>query len=63
MTVSWSNCRGRPPYGDLAANAATVLAKPAGKTPKALAAAIAEKLRLVADIAAVERISIIPVIP
>jgi hypothetical protein len=40
-----------------------VLEKPAGKTPKALAAAIAEKLRLVADIAAVERISIIPVIP
>jgi len=40
-----------------------VLAKPAGKTPKALAAPIAEKLRLVADIAAVERISIIPVIP
>lgn len=37
-------------HGDLATNAAMVLAKPAGKNPKELAAALAERLRLVPDV-------------
>src|SRR3984957_21245789 len=35
-----------PSHGDLSTNAAMVLAKPAGMNPRALAEAIAEKLRL-----------------
>jgi arginyl-tRNA synthetase len=41
-------------HGDLATNAAMVLAKPAGQNPRALAEKIAESLRGDADIAAVE---------
>ena len=41
-------------HGDLATNAAMVLAKPAGKNPKELAATIAERIRLAADVEKVE---------
>jgi arginyl-tRNA synthetase len=41
-------------HGDLATNAAMVLAKPAGKNPKELAATIAERMRLAADVEKVE---------
>ena len=41
-------------HGDLATNAAMMLAKPAGKNPKELAATIAERIRLAADVEKVE---------
>ena len=41
-------------HGDLATNAAMVLAKPAGKNPKELAALIAERIRLAADVEKVD---------
>jgi arginyl-tRNA synthetase len=41
-------------HGDLATNAAMMLAKPAGKNPKKLAATIAEHIRLAADVEKVE---------
>ena len=41
-------------HGDLATNAAMSLAKPAGKNPKELAATIAERIRLAADVEKVE---------
>lgn len=41
-------------HGDLATNAAMVLAKPTGQNPRALAEKLAEALRLDADVAAVE---------
>ena len=41
-------------HGDLATNAAMMLAKPAGKNPKELAATIAERIRLGADVEKVE---------
>ncbi|MEX6724214.1 arginine--tRNA ligase [Parapedomonas caeni] len=43
-----------PAHGDLATNAALVLAKPAGKPPRAIAELLAERLRADADVAAVE---------
>ena len=43
-----------PSHGDLATNAAMVLAKPAGTNPRALAALIAPKLEQVADVTGVE---------
>ena len=41
-------------HGDLATNAAMMLAKPAGKNPKELAATIAERMRLAPDVEKVE---------
>ncbi len=41
-------------HGDLATNAAMILAKPAGKNPKELAATIAERIGLAADVEKVE---------
>jgi len=41
-------------HGDLATNAAMVLAKPSRKNPKELAATIAERMRLAADVEKVE---------
>ena len=43
-----------PTHGDMATNAAMVLAKEAGKKPRELADAIAEKLRADAKVAKVE---------
>ncbi len=43
-----------PSHGDLATNAAMVLAKPAGTNPRALADALAAHLRLLPDVEAVE---------
>ena len=43
-----------PAHGDLAVNAAMVLAKPAGTNPRALAEAMADKLRALPAVAAVE---------
>jgi len=43
-----------PSHGDLATNAAMVLAKPAGTNPRALAEALAEQLRAVNGVDAVE---------
>ncbi|WP_296675020.1 arginine--tRNA ligase [Novosphingobium sp.] len=43
-----------PAHGDLATNAAMVLAKPAGINPRALAEALAEQLRQVAGVSSVE---------
>lgn len=43
-----------PSHGDLAVNAAMVLAKPAGMKPRDLADKIAERLREASDVAAVE---------
>ena len=43
--ASWSSRRAMPSHGDMATNAAMVLAKDAGKKPRELADAIAEKLR------------------
>jgi arginyl-tRNA synthetase len=42
-----------PAHGDLATNAAMVLAKPAGTSPRALAEAIAERLRALPEVEAV----------
>jgi arginyl-tRNA synthetase len=43
-----------PAHGDLATNAAMVLAKPAGTSPRALAEALAAELRQAADVVSVE---------
>src|SRR5690606_28611468 len=43
-----------PTHGDLATNAAMVLAKSVGENPRALAERLAEALRADADVAAVE---------
>lgn len=43
-----------PAHGDMATNAAMVLAKPAGTNPRALAELIAERLRGLADVETVE---------
>ena len=43
--ASWSSRRATPRHGDMATNAAMVLAKEAGKKPRELAELIAEKLR------------------
>jgi arginyl-tRNA synthetase len=43
-----------PAHGDLATNAAMVLARPAGTNPRALAAAIAPRLAALADVEAAE---------
>ncbi|PZO73119.1 MAG: arginine--tRNA ligase, partial [Mesorhizobium amorphae] len=43
-----------PAHGDLATNAAMVLAKPTGQNPRALAERLAEKLREDADVVGVE---------
>ncbi len=43
-----------PAHGDLATNAAMVLAKPAATNPRALAEAIAEQLRLIDEVAEVD---------
>ncbi|TXC68712.1 arginine--tRNA ligase [Sphingorhabdus soli] len=43
-----------PAHGDLATNAAMVLAKPAATNPRALAEAIAEQLRLIDEVAKVD---------
>jgi arginyl-tRNA synthetase len=43
-----------PSHGDMATNAAMVLAKPAGNNPRVLAELIAARLRAVADVAGVE---------
>ena len=44
-----------PTHGDMAANAAMVLAKDAGKKPRELAESIAEKLRADDKVASVRR--------
>lgn len=43
-----------PAHGDLATNAAMVLAKPAGKNPRVIADALAEELRRIDGVASVE---------
>jgi len=43
-----------PSHGDLATNAAMVLAKPAGMKPRAIAAALAERLQALTEVAAAE---------
>ncbi len=43
-----------PSHGDMATNAAMVLAKPAGKPPRAIAEPLAEALRTVDEIASIE---------
>jgi arginyl-tRNA synthetase len=43
-----------PAHGDLATNAAMVLAKPAGMKPRDIAAPLAERLDMLGDVAAVE---------
>jgi len=43
-----------PSHGDVATNAAMVLAKPAGKNPRQVAEALAEKLRASADVVSAE---------
>ena len=52
--VSFLNCRAKRSYGDLATNAAMILAKPAQKSPRDLAAVFAAEFAKIDGVIEVE---------